>query len=174
MTLIKEKQNKPKIQSVNRCIKPVHFCIYKVRDHLCTCYILSHSQFISSPSGGYERGITSPFLEQETQIYTQGPSHRCGTPRQVVCENSCVLDHQVLWGMTLVLLSLEATVFQVLLKVSGQLELYYTTLWSLPWQHITLFLNTELSLFYLRTLDSLRSHYRLLRGSGVWNGPCKI
>lgn len=45
MTFIKEKQKKKKekSQSVNSCIKPVHFCIYRVRDHLCTCYILSHS-----------------------------------------------------------------------------------------------------------------------------------
>lgn len=42
-----------KSQSVNSCIKPVHFSIYRVGHHLCTCYILSHSGKISSPSDSY-------------------------------------------------------------------------------------------------------------------------
>lgn len=38
-----KKSKERKSQNVNSCIKPVHFCIYRVRDHLCTCYIPSHS-----------------------------------------------------------------------------------------------------------------------------------
>lgn len=60
MTVIEEKQKKKKekekqkkSQNVNSRIKPVHFCIYRVGDHLCTCYILSHSGKISSPSDRY-------------------------------------------------------------------------------------------------------------------------
>lgn len=44
MTLIREKQNKEKIQSVNCCIKPVHFCIYTKRGivyvHATYCHTL--------------------------------------------------------------------------------------------------------------------------------------
>lgn len=51
MTLIKEIKKKKKSQRANSRIKPGHFCIYRVRDHLCTCYILTHSWYISSCSG---------------------------------------------------------------------------------------------------------------------------
>lgn len=139
MTLIKEKQNKPKIQSVNRCIKPVHLCIYKVRDHLCTCYILSHSRFISrSLGGGMSVESLHPFWSRKPKSTLRGhlvdAAHldrwtgRC--VKTVVCLNTrCFEDWlwsccfwQQQWQQ-------EATVFQVLLKVSAQLELYYTT-WS--------------------------------------------
>lgn len=75
-------------------------------DHLCTCYILSHSGYLSSPSDRHRHGITSPFLnpfqekswtsdpmsvpeEQETPIYTYRPSHRystCWLVNWLVCE----------------------------------------------------------------------------------------
>lgn len=57
-----KRKEKEKSQNVNSCIKPVHFCIYRVRDHLCTCYILSHSGKISSPSTGTDVGSLLPFL----------------------------------------------------------------------------------------------------------------
>ena len=76
MTFIKESQRKS--QNVNSCIKPVHVCLYRVRDLLCTCYILSHSGWISSPSYRHRRGITSPFFQ------TRSERKRCTSdPRSV-------------------------------------------------------------------------------------------